>query len=198
MTFDGYFTEHPDVLQNKLNIFDATELEKQEYKITAEKIVETLQKASSEEPDFNSLLKLHYSLFCDIYDFAGQIRTVNISKPNMAVPFCYADFINNEAERIFSRLKSLNYLRNLPKEEFTKELAWLSSELNALHPFREGNGRTTRLYLMLLARRNGYLLDFAFAPYDRILAADEQAFIGNLEPLQELYQKITIPITEQG
>ncbi len=190
----GYFVEIGEALKNKLGLTDPKELESYEYDITAKHISEVLLSKPPKQPNFEYLLSLHRQLFGEIYDFAGKIRKVNISKPDSPVPFCYSDFIIPEGQRIFDELAKSNYLVGLEKPNFVSKLAWLSSELNALHPFREGNGRTIRLYLMLLARNNNYLLDFNLAPHNQILAADRAAFAGNLAPLQELYAKIVQPI----
>ncbi len=104
--------------------------------------------------------QLHGRLFGKVYPFAGQIRTVNITKQDSSIPFCYADFIESEANRIFKDLEAENYLKNETKAEFVNNIAELAMDLNALHPFREGNGRTIRFYLQLLANNAGYLLDY--------------------------------------
>lgn len=83
-----------------------------------------------------------------------------------------------------------HYLTNLKRQDFVNQLTWLSSELNALHPFREGNGRTIRLFLMLLAKNSGFLLDFNLVSHDEILEADRLAFSGDIDQLRELYDKI--------
>lgn len=87
MVFDGYFTETADILPNKVGVTDAKQLAEQEYKIVTEKITDILAHGDQNIPDFSYLVDLHRQLFGEIYDFAGKIRTVNISKPNMAVPF---------------------------------------------------------------------------------------------------------------
>lgn len=186
----GYFVECGDVLSNKLGITDPQELQETEYRLTADKTAEALTDDIPQTPDFAYFLSLHQKLFGDVYDFAGKLRTVNIAKPDSPVPFCYADFIPSEADRIFGQLKSKKYLVGLDQSAFVEALAELSSELNALHPFREGNGRTTRLYLNRLASNAGYLLDFADVSRDEILVADRASFAGDLTPLKNLYLKI--------
>lgn len=186
----GYFVECGDVLANKLGLSDPAELQEREYQITTAKTLDILDCTPPKVLDFAYLLSLHAALFGDIYDFAGKIRTVNISKPDSPVPFCYCDFIQPEADRIFSELKSRRYLVGLKQHEFVETLAWLSSELNALHPFREGNGRTTRLFLDQICANAGYTIDFDLATRDEILSADRAAFAGDLAPLQKLYAKI--------
>lgn len=186
----GYFVECGDCLSNKLGISDPAELQKREYQISAEVAGRILAKNPPAVFDFDYLLSLHGALFGDIYGFAGKIRTVNIAKPDSPVPFAYADYIRPYADQIFSELKRRNYLVGLEKSEFVEALAWLSSELNALHPFREGNGRTTRLFLDQLCTNAGYSIDFNLATREEILAADTAAFAGDLAPLTALYTKI--------
>lgn len=192
----GYFVKVDGALENKLGITDANKLAKVEYDLVAEQIGQILGSEPPKRPDFNYLLSLHRQLFQEIYDFAGKVRTVNISKPDSPVPFCYADFIFSESQRIFNQLADDSYFIGLPKADFVEKLAWLSSELNALHPFREGNGRTIRLFLDAVATNANYNIDFLIAPHDSIVAADRAAFAGNLAPLIELYNKIVQPISE--
>lgn len=192
----GYFVEVGGALTNKLNISDPQELENIEYDITAQNSQKVLKEFHPKVFDFDLLLDLHRQLFQDIYDFAGKVRTVNISKPDSPVPFCYCDFIPAEANRIFIELKNDKYLVGLDQPEFVEKLAYFASELNALHPFREGNGRTTRLFLDLLCNHAGYLIDFNFASRRAILYADTQAFAGNLQPLRDLYRQIVFNISD--
>ena len=186
----GYFVECGDILANKLGISDPAELQEREYQISATKTLDILNATPPAILDFDYLLSLHGALFGDIYDFAGKIRTVNIAKPDSPVPFAYADYIQPYANQIFSELKRRRYLVGLEKPEFVAALAWLSSELNALHPFREGNGRTIRLFLNRLCLNAGYLIDFNLATRVEILSADTATFAGNLAPLECLYAKI--------
>lgn len=190
----GYFVETGDILENKLGISDADELEKAEYNITDDKLAEALVSLHPSVFDFKCLLGLHKFLFEDIYEFAGKVRTVNISKPDSPVPFCYVDFISSEADRIFGELAKDKYLVGLELPEFSEKLAYYASEINALHPFREGNGRTTRLFLLLMARNAGYLIDYSVASRRAILHADTEAFAGNLQPLRDLYRQIVVKI----
>lgn len=190
----GYFVECGDTMPNKLGISDAKELENAEYDITAKNTQKVLQQPCPKVFDFNLLLDLHRQLFEEIYDFAGKVRTVNISKPDSPVPFCYVDFIQSEANRIFGELKQAKYLVGLSQPEFAEKLTYYASELNALHPFREGNGRTTRLFLLLMAKNAGYLIDYSFVSRRAILHADTAAFAGDLAPLHDLYRQIIIKI----
>ncbi len=190
----GYFVETGETLANKLGISDAQELASAEYRITNEQTGKILANFRPTTFDFSCLQDIHRQLFEEIYDFAGKVRTVNISKPDSPVPFCYADFIHSEASRIFSELAQDRYLVGLDQPAFSDKLTYYASELNALHPFREGNGRSTRLYLLLLAKNAGFLIDYGLASRRAILYADARAFAGDLQPLRDLYRQIVVKI----
>lgn len=129
-------------------------------------------------------------LFEELYDFAGQVRKVNIAKPDSAAPFAYADHIESESKKIFDKLEEKQYLKDLDREQFISEITNLSENLNALHPFREGNGRAVRLFLILLADYAGYLLDYSQVSANDIISSDKAAFNGDHETLRSLYEKI--------
>lgn len=168
-----------DILPNKLGITNQQELMGYEEKIVAEKIINLLKESEAFEPDLDYFKHIHKVLFEDLYDFAGQFRTVDIVKTDSNFPFCFALFLPSESERIFGDLKAKNYLKNLKKPDFIQGIADFSTELNALHPFREGNGRTSRMYLMIIAYLAGYLLDYSLVSANEIIAADRAAFEGD-------------------
>jgi cell filamentation protein len=93
--------------------------------------------------DLHHLREIHRRIFGDIYDWAGQIRTVAIAK---GATFCLPQYIESSAAVIFDDLRDENYLRGLDRDAFTGRLAHYLGEVNALHPFREGNGRAQRAF----------------------------------------------------
>lgn len=186
-----YFVDGDDVLDNKLGISDPQQFKEAEQAIVTNKTA-TLLGETSTAFNFNFLLHIHAVLFEDIYSFAGKVRIVDIAKPEASAPFAYAKFIEPEAERIFSELKSKRYLTGLDTQSFVQQIAGLSAELNALHPFREGNGRAIRLFLILLADHAGYLLDYSQVSSKELIEADKLAFEGNPKPLLLVYEKVTI------
>ena len=193
-----YFVEGGDVLENKLGISDPAKLKEAEEDIVAREGLHVIEEdLSSMTLDFSFLKYLHERLFGKVYPFAGQIRTVNITKQDSSIPFCYADFIKQEADRIFQNLAEKNYLKNETKEDFINDIVELAMDLNALHPFREGNGRTTHLYLQLLAERAGYSLKYGEVSHEEIIEADKQAFLGNDKLIKEMYNKIIEKIDEE-
>ena len=186
---DYFVDSDEDALENKLGITDATELKSKEQEIVTNKSADIL----GESPtvfDLDYLLHIHKILFDDIYDFAGKLRTVDIAKPDAKAPFAHVRFLEPESKRIFGELKSKRYLRKLGKQDFAKEITVLAAELNALHPFREGNGRAIRLFLIMLADYASYLLDYSQVSADELIRADKLAFEGNIKPLLEVYSHV--------
>jgi len=184
-----YFVDGDDVLENKLGITDSDKLKAAEQEIVTNQTANIL----SESPvvfGLDYLLHVHRVLFDDIYDFAGKLRTVDIAKPDAKAPFAYARFLESESKQVFDDLKSKKYLLSLCKQDFVKEIASLAAELNALHPFREGNGRTIRLFLIMLADNAGYLLDYSQISADELIDADKLAFEGDIKPLLEVYSQV--------
>ena len=96
-------------------------------------------------------------LFEDIYSFAGKFRTENIAKGFFS--FAEWEYIDEQLEELLYKLKQEDCLKNSTRDELIKGLAYYMSELNVLHPFREGNGRTIREFIRELAYINGYLFD---------------------------------------
>lgn len=129
------------VLQNKFGIKDKFILNKEERRYTAIRIIE-LREKNFHVFSFNTLKYMHKYIFQDIYKWAGTTRNVNISKGKAL--FCPVENINSYANDIFQKLKTNNYLKNLSIDEFCQKAADLFGDINALHPFREGNGRTTK------------------------------------------------------
>jgi cell filamentation protein len=189
-----YFVDGDEVLENKLGIVDPNDLKEAEQEIVANKSADIL----SETPKsfgLDYLLHIHKVLFDDIYDFAGKIRTVDIAKPDASAPFAYTQFLDAESSRIFDELTNKNYLNGLDIKEFIYEITNLAAQLNALHPFRDGNGRAIRLFLIMLADYAGYLLDYSRVSADEIISADKLAFEGHVKSLYSVYTKVVYILT---
>lgn len=152
-----YCYEGTNILVNKLNIKDSEELESYETSVVSLKLMALNKKGITGNFDVAHFISIHKFLFEDIYNFAGLFRTENIAKDYFQ--FAEWEYIDSELERLLSELKSENYLVGLSKEQFASRLAYYWAELNVLHPFREGNGRTTREFLRQLSLKNGYILN---------------------------------------
>ena len=167
-----YCYPNSNVLINNLNIKDAKILNLYEAKITAAKSLSLRQKGITGNFDIKHFLEIHHYLFEDIYPFAGCLREENIGKGQFRFAMC--EYIKPELERLLNELKKEQYLVNLSKEDLAKRLAYYLSELNVLHPFREGNGRTEREFIRQLALKNGYILNLKkVAPEETLQASIE-------------------------
>lgn len=111
---------------------------------------------------------------------------VDIAKGNM---FCNALFIEEQANLIFSNLKKENYLTGLTQEAFIKRLAYYFAEINALHPFREGNGRTQREFIRLLGLKNNYFIRFSSVLRDGMISASKKSFLLDYTEMEEIFKK---------
>ena len=172
------------VLRNKLNITNQAELEEAERAITSLKMSQAVSMGISGDFDFEHLKAIHKFLFEDIYEWAGKVRNVNISKDNQ---FCRFEYIDVQAEKLLNKLKSENYLKDCSNVyEIGKRLAYYLSEINVIHPFREGNGRTQRLFIELLAKNAGYTIDFMKITKDEMLEASVRSYACDYELMEHI------------
>lgn len=158
---DKYVYINSEVLKNKFGIIDEKELARKERTKSSIRLLEILDGEAKIKHTFDleHLQKIHKYLFQDIYTWAGKIRDVDIAKGDTL--FCKAINIDNFSKEIFSKLKKENFFKGTTKkEELVEKLATLFLDINALHPFREGNGRTQREFVRELAEERGYNLDF--------------------------------------
>lgn len=174
------------VLINKLNIKNSNDLSIAEREITAVKLAYAKQNIINGDFDLKHLQKIHKFLFEDIYSWAGKLRHVNIAKGNQ---FCLAQNLESYADTIFSKLKAEKYL--VGSHNITDRLAYYLSEINVLHPFREGNGRTQRLFIEYLALNAGYRVDFSDVTPEEMIIASAESFACDYEKINAMFEKIT-------
>lgn len=179
------------VLINKLGIQNQVQLDENETLIVGVKSLQFELLPFPEPLNFDYYKRLHSFLFGELYEWAGAVRTINLSKQHTR--FCPADNIEPLAEKMFERAADMNFFCDLPQEEFIAELTDFYSSVNYLHPFREGNGRTQRLYFRQLAQRAGYQLNFSAVDSDRMMIATIHAASGIESTLRELFNEIVTP-----
>lgn len=179
------------VLINKLDIRNDKLLAEAEQTITAINYAQIENEFEFVEVDFEYYKNIHKRLFYDIYEWAGMVRSVNLSKKGTA--FCEHKEINELAEKRFDRLKRDNFLVDLDFETFVDEFTDLYVDLNYLHPFREGNGRTHRLFLTLLARNTGYSVDFSQCDLDMLMIATIKSAQGDVGLLRTIISELIKP-----
>ena len=183
------------VLKNKLNIQNQDELSNAEREITSLKIAVAKKQMIKGKFDLSHLQKIHKFVFEDIYTWAGQLRHVNISKGNS---FCLSEHIIKNANNIFSELRNDNFLIGVSSDEYVyQRLAYYLGEINVIHPFREGNGRTQRIFIEYLAGVAGYGIDFSkISPREMIIASAE-AFNCRYDKMEDIFERSVYPLTEQ-
>ena len=184
MSDEIYCYPNSDVLINKLNIRNSDILFEAERKLTMLRISDLIDTPIKGEFDLKHLQAIHKYIFQDIYDWAGEIRTVDIAKQNM---FCKVQYINEQASSIFESLKKENFLIGLGRDEMVNKLSYYFSEINALHPFREGNGRSQREFIRELVLSCNYRIDFRKVDKNLMLEASKEYFLCNYSKMKELF-----------
>ncbi len=144
------------VLHNLHDITNQELLDQVEADFTATRAYQLHEAPISGDFDLEHLKAIHHHLFQDTYAWAGQIRIVDISKGTTR--FANHQFIDSEMGKIADALLKDNYLSGMTADRFSDKVAYYLSEINAIHPFREGNGRALREFINLLATRNGYTI----------------------------------------
>lgn len=186
-----YCYPNSSVLINKLNIKSADGLAEAEREITSLKLAMAKADPIKGRLDFAHLQDIHRYIFEDIYSWAGELRQVDISKGNQ---FCLCQHLQAYGERVFSELQSEHFL--IGATDVPHRLAYYLSEINVLHPFREGNGRTQRLFIEYLANVAGYSVDFSKVSPQEMIIASADSFARRYESIYALFERITEQISE--
>jgi len=183
-----YCYPNSDVLINKLNIRDEKELEIAERRITTVKIAQLYEKPITGNFDMKHLQAIHKHIFQDIYPFAGKLRDEQIAKGyfQFASPLYFTDMFKD----LHNQLKKEKFLNGMDKENISKRLAYYMAEINVIHPFREGNGRSTREYIRFLAMSNGYTIDWSKIDRNELLNASVRSTINTDKLEQLIYNSI--------
>lgn len=176
------------VLENKLGITESAELAREEERISKKKALELFEYGilnSLEVGKFSALSKIHKYLFEDIYAFAGEIRNVNIAKGNFRfAPVMYLK-------------QALEHIDEMPQSNFD-EIIEKYVEMNAAHPFREGNGRSTRIWLdLILKKAIGKVVDWSKVDKEDYLLAMERSPIKSIEIKELLKQALTSEVNDR-
>ena len=174
-------------LDNKLGITDSVELAKAEEKISKKRAIELFESGyldTLEAGSFTSLVEIHKYLFDTIYEFAGKIRTVNIAKGH----FRFAPVMYLEA--------ALQNIEKMPQSTYD-EIIEKYVEMNIAHPFREGNGRSTRIWLDLILKKElGQVVAWSLVDKEDYLLAMERSPIRDIEIKHILKQALTDKIND--
>ena len=176
------------MLDNKLGVTTSAELAREEERISKKKAIELFENGTLDKLEvgkISSLMAIHKALFEDIYDFAGEIRTVNIAKNN----FRFAPVMYLEAA-----LQNIDKMAQSTFDEIIEKYV----EMNIAHPFREGNGRATRIWLdCILKKEIGYVIDWSQVDKDDYLLAMERSPIKDIEIKHILKNALTDKINDR-
>ena len=164
-----YCYQDSDVLKNKLNIRNKDELKAAEEEFTAVKQLVLLQDPVKGYFTKTHLLRIHRFLLEDVYPFAGQIRREQISKGDTM--FYPPDTIDRELNRVFAAIHENKLLKEKKASEQIQNLSWTMAELNIIHPFREGNGRSIRELIRCMALVYGIHLNWGNTDRDTLIDA---------------------------
>ena len=193
MSDDPYVYPGTDVLRNLQGIRDRKELEQLEARLTFLRGLQLASDPIAGEYDLAHLQAFHRHLFARLYEWAGELRTVVLAKTDL---FCLPEHIESYGTEMFDKLAAEDWLRGLDRELFIDRLAHYFGDVNALHPFRDGNGRAQRAFFTQLAADAGYRLDWQLLDPHRNTDASMAAMQGDEAPMRSLLNEIAKPIDQ--
>lgn len=183
---DPYMDQKTHTLKNIPNLSTPKKLEAFEEIIFQASFTEATHYVNNQELiDLSTWKSVHTICFSDVYTWAGELRTIRIAK-NKTV-FSYPENIDQEADKLFTEINKL-----LSSNKLTVDQAAIYfTEINVLHPFREGNGRTQRILFTEIYKRIGYVIDYSLTTQDEMISAMISGYNGDYKPVKNLFQKIT-------
>ena len=193
-SYKDYFYEGTEVLKNLLDIRDEKKLSDTERSLVSVRISEINQAPVKGNFDFKHLREINKFLFQDLYEWAGELRKCEMEKIDV---FCLYSNLDYFANVIFSKLEQDNYFINFSDQEKITKLVDLFGDINALHPFREGNGRTQREFIEELAKVNGISLDLTQIGQNTMIDASHKSMSGDNTKLYDLFEECSKPISKE-
>lgn len=187
MSWDPYLDLNSGVLRNRLGVTDPEQLARAEATLTTLRTYELRRSDLSGSYDLPHLQLFHHWIFLEVYDWAGELRTVSLGRGAL---FCLPRDIRPTADTLFGRLAAMDHLRGLDREEFVDELTTLLAGMTYLHPFREGNGRAQRAFLSQLARQAGYSVRWSEMGREENVTASRAAHHSDLTLLRDLLDRL--------
>jgi cell filamentation protein len=181
---DPYCYPRSEVLRNLLNIRSEEVLQKAERELS--EIAISRFRLLPPPYDLSTLQHVHKTLFCDVYDWAGQLRTVNIQKGKTF--FCTAERILPEAEKIFCAIERTAWFVGLNKPELVVAIAEAYGDLNVIHPFREGNGRAQRILFEQIIINAGFAVDWWQVKDEAWIPANVDAVACDYRGLEVIFE----------
>ncbi len=192
MAQDPYLYPGTQTLINSLNIKNTKQLAELEKKVVSKRYIQPAPKGKF---DLDHLKQIHKHLFGDIYPWAGSVRSIDISKGSTL--FAMPHRIEPELSKLFKRLNQEN-LHELNRGDLSHKLSEYFNEINAAHPFREGNGRANRLFITSLAKQYGYNIQWRnMSKQAYIQASIAGTHHVNYKPMERLISQNLVPGTSK-
>src|ERR1017187_8400026 len=193
---DPYIDPQSGVLRNKFGLTDQESLDRAEANAVSARSILLQLNPLNGNFDSEHLKAIHSYLFRDVYEWAGQFRTIPLAKAEdirggRVIRFTPPDSIEQELKRAFDELANEHFLEGLPRREFARKVAGLFSEINRIHPFREGNGRAQRQFVRQLADSLGFKLHFEVVSKERLIYASILSAGGDVAMMERLFDEIT-------
>lgn len=187
-TLDPYTWPGTEVLRNIPGIRDPERLAAFEADVTAARLVELDASPLSAKFDAGHLRAIHRHIFQDIYSWAGEYRTVNISKGGQF--FGAAAFVGQALDEVLGKLPGEHFLTGCDRGTFAGRAAYYMSKINAIHPFRDGNGRAQREFVRQLGLGAGFVVDWGAVSAEQMMTASVQGFTtGNSAGLADVIRR---------
>jgi len=184
MSGDPYVYPGTTVLKNKLDIRDPDQLDRAERRFARQRARQGIPRGDF---DLKHLQSIHKHLFQDVYDWAGKVRTVEISKGGSH--FQPTQYVENGMADVHRRITQAGYFQGSSRQAFAAEAGKILGDVNYVHPFREGNGRVQLLYLKQLAEKAGHRLDLKRIEQSSWMDASREAHSGDYSAMTKCIER---------
>lgn len=193
---DPYLDPQSGILLNKFGLTDQASLDRAEANVVAMRSILLQGNPLKGNFDFQHLKQIHQYLFQDVYEWAGRVRKIGMVKAEFAsggrvTRFTPPELIAQELAAVFEGLAQDHFLKGLSRRDFARKVAVLFSEINRIHPFREGNGRAQRQFVRQLSNSVGYKLHFEVVSKERLVQASILSANGDVSMVVRLMDEIT-------
>jgi cell filamentation protein len=185
---DPYVYPGTSVLRNLAGLRDTDTLADHEAQASTLRLAQLAAIRLEGAYDLPHLQEFHRFIFQDIYSWAGVLRSVPLAKPGSM--FALPEHIESYIKEVLRLLADERHLRGLPRQEFTERLTYYYAEINAVHPFREGNGRAQRSFLRQLALDAGHILTWEHLDSEALIHASQCSLQGDNLPMQDLIERV--------
>ncbi len=185
---DPYVYPGTGVLRNLAGLQDADTLADHEAQASTLRLAQLAALRLEGAYDLLHLQEFHRFIFQDIYSWAGELRSVPLAKPGSM--FALPEHIESYATEVFRQLNDERHLRGLPRDQFAERLTYYYAEINAVHPFRDGNGRAQRAFLRQLALDAGHTLAWEHLDSQALVHASQRSLQGDNLPMRDVIEKV--------